>query len=151
MRQLDFRLGLLLVLLALAGCQRDSGAHSSARDILQTRFPGETTAGGGTSGEVMARADTAKTQGGTPGIPKGAGGNTGGAQTSQSTSAAGGASGSETARGQGSGGGTPSIPEGAGGTPSGTQMGGTTPGAAASKNAPQPEHAGPAGTAGQGK
>jgi hypothetical protein len=69
--------------LLLAGC----GDHASVErkdGILQTRLPGDVTSGGGTSGEVMARnqADGAVQPGpaGTPGIPKGAGGNVGGAE-----------------------------------------------------------------------
>jgi hypothetical protein len=51
---------------------------------MQTRFPGQVTAGGGTSGDVMARSGKAvdgNYAGGTPGIAGGAGGNTGGAAT----------------------------------------------------------------------
>lgn len=62
------------------------GEHrsSNAAGVAQTRFPGQITAGGGTSGEVMAR--TAQKQdgsyaGGTPGIAGGSGGNTAGAAT----------------------------------------------------------------------
>ena len=65
----------------LAGCDR---GHTDARDgVMQTKFPGQVTAGGLTSGQVMAR--TAKPQtdatyaGGTPGIAGGSGGTTGGA------------------------------------------------------------------------
>jgi hypothetical protein len=70
----------VLVLLAAAGCKRHG--DSAQR---QTKFPGMVTAGGGTSGQVMAAHGGAKTDatyaGGTPGIAGGKGGNTGGAET----------------------------------------------------------------------
>ncbi len=50
---------------------------------IQTKFPGQVTAGGGTSGQVMARSAKPETNaayaGGTPGIAGGAGGNNAGA------------------------------------------------------------------------
>lgn len=148
--------GLVLALLAgLGGC--NSADHEAATDgVRQTRFPGQVTAGGSTSGEVMARASQVSGGGrqvGTPGIPQGAGGNTGGARTPSATTAVGGAAGAETSRGQSLNGvaGTPSIPEGAGGNTSGAAMGGTTAGAAATKAAPTPEHSGTASAPGQGK
>jgi hypothetical protein len=53
--------------------------------IRKTAFPGMVTAGGGTSGEVIARSAKPVTDGsyagGTPGIAGGAGGNAGGAAT----------------------------------------------------------------------
>jgi hypothetical protein len=53
--------------------------------IRKTAFPGMVTAGGGTSGEVIARSAQPVTDGsyagGTPGIAGGAGGNAGGAST----------------------------------------------------------------------
>jgi hypothetical protein len=66
-----------------AGCTgRDTPSVSGVR---QTKFPGQVTAGGGTSGQVLARTDTRTTDatyaGGTPGIAGGSGGNTGGAAT----------------------------------------------------------------------
>jgi hypothetical protein len=72
---------LLAAALVLAGC---GGRHDASNDRMnQTGFPGMVTAGGHTSGEVMA-ANTpngAVNRGpaGTPGIPGGAEGNTGGA------------------------------------------------------------------------
>jgi hypothetical protein len=68
-------------LLALAaGCQRHA---DTVAGVIQTKFPGEVSAGGGTSGEVMARNKPPTTEGtyagGTPGIAGGAGGNTAGA------------------------------------------------------------------------
>ncbi|HJV83861.1 MAG TPA: hypothetical protein VJ698_00180 [Noviherbaspirillum sp.] len=104
---------------ALAGCDKNT---SSSAGASQTHFPGGVTSGGGTSGEVMARA------GGTTSAPAAAAPQAGG----------------ESKRGQatlpgGSVSGTPSIPEGAGGTTSGPAMGGTTPGAAGTKAAPTPQ------------
>jgi hypothetical protein len=68
--------------LALAACQR------AADEPQPTRFPGQISAGGGTSGSVMAAAkpmDKAMREAGTPGIPQGAGGNTAGAKLGGST------------------------------------------------------------------
>lgn len=66
------------LLLAATGC----GRHGDAAQE-QTRFPGMVTAGGGTSGQVMAANGGPKTDatyaGGTPGIAGGSGGNTAGA------------------------------------------------------------------------
>ncbi|ALK97868.1 hypothetical protein AB595_16115 [Massilia sp. WF1] len=68
------------LLLAAAACTR----HGD-QAMRETKFPGMVTAGGGTSGQVMARNDKRKTDatyaGGTPGIAGGAGGNTAGAGT----------------------------------------------------------------------
>lgn len=66
-----------------AGCSRaDKAADAGVR---KTNFPGQVTAGGGTSGEVLARnqkpVTDASYQGGTPGIAGGAGGTTGGTAT----------------------------------------------------------------------
>ena len=97
------------LLLGLAGCGR--GPSSAADGVRQTHFPGAVTAGGGTSGEVMARA--------VAGAKSGEGGR-GQAAPGGSVS------------------GTPGIPEGAGGTTSGPAMGATTQGAAGTKAAPQP-------------
>lgn len=72
------------LLLATLGCNRDHA--DAAAGVRQTRFPGEVTAGGGTSGQVLARNAKPTTDatyaGGTPGIAGGAGGTTGGAATS---------------------------------------------------------------------
>jgi hypothetical protein len=86
--------GLSIAMLAGgAGCgdtSRAAAESADKREIAnasgpkQTRFPGQVTAGGGTSGEVIARAGGAKSgayMGGTPGIPMGSGGNTGGPAT----------------------------------------------------------------------
>lgn len=65
----------------LAGCDR---GYTNAKDgVEQTKFPGQVTAGGLTSGQIIARTAKPETNatyaGGTPGIAGGAGGNTGGA------------------------------------------------------------------------
>jgi hypothetical protein len=74
------------LLIGMTGCgdrsQASAGAGSAG--VKQTGFPGQVTAGGGTSGEVIARAGQAKDAaytGGTPGIAGGSGGNTGGPAT----------------------------------------------------------------------
>lgn len=65
----------------LAGCDR--GYTSATAGIEQTKFPGQVTAGGLTSGQIMARSAKPETNaaysGGTPGIAGGSGGNTAGA------------------------------------------------------------------------
>lgn len=71
------------LLLAGAGCHRDN--TDAATGMRQTRFPGMVTAGGGTSGQILAKNAKPVTEGtysgGTPGIAGGAGGNSGGAAT----------------------------------------------------------------------
>ena len=68
------------LLLSAAGCKQ----HGD-NAMRETKFPGMVTAGGGTSGQVMAAHAGPKTDatyaGGTPGIAGGAGGNTSGAAT----------------------------------------------------------------------
>ncbi|WP_151636133.1 hypothetical protein [Noviherbaspirillum aerium] len=143
MRTRTSAIALLAMAAALAGCGRD-GPATADNGITQTKFPGQLSAGGGTSGEIMAQAaggTTAKTPSGTPGIPQGAGGNTGGAAMGNVGAAkADSNAGQEGVRGQAPGGtgvaGTPGIPEGSGGTTSGAEMGGTTSGSAATQNAP---------------
>lgn len=75
--------GALLLCLLMAACSDRDGAMRADAGVLKTGFPGQITAGGGTSGEVLAQ--TTKTDGsyagGTPGIAGGSGGNTGGAAT----------------------------------------------------------------------
>ena len=73
----------MVALLALAAC--DGGTpRPAAQEGQNTGFPGSVTAGGGTSGEVLARSKTATgvtpKEAGTPGIPQGAGGTVGGTQ-----------------------------------------------------------------------
>ena len=84
MKTLTFALGALTCAIScatLAGCDR---GHTDAKDgVMQTKFPGQVTAGGLTSGQVMARTSKPQTDatyaGGTPGIAGGSGGTTGGA------------------------------------------------------------------------
>jgi hypothetical protein len=72
------------MLALLAACSQ-GGASDSAAAVRNTAFPGQVTAGGGTSGEAMAAAAKKPTDGsyagGTPYIAGGSGGNTGGAGT----------------------------------------------------------------------
>lgn len=79
--------GLLAAMLLAAGCSRNTAPASNG--VIQTKFPGEVTSGGGTSGEVIARTAKPVTDatyaGGTPGIAGGAGGNTSGAETGGTT------------------------------------------------------------------
>jgi hypothetical protein len=76
--------GVLALVLSAAGC-KEHGDEA----MRETKFPGMVSAGGGTSGQVMARNGGPKTDatyaGGTPGIAGGAGGNTSGAGTGGST------------------------------------------------------------------
>jgi len=78
---------LAAMLLLAAGCNRNTAPASDG--VIQTKFPGQVTSGGGTSGEVIARAAKPVTDatyaGGTPGIAGGAGGNTSGAETGGTT------------------------------------------------------------------
>jgi len=74
-------MSLLAACTSLAGCDR--GHANPASGVIQTKYPGQVTAGGGTSGQVMARSAKPETNavyaGGTPHIAGGAGGNTAGA------------------------------------------------------------------------
>jgi hypothetical protein len=69
-----------VLVLSAAGCKQ----HGD-NAMRETKFPGMVSAGGGTSGQVMAAHTGPKTDatyaGGTPGIAGGAGGNTAGAAT----------------------------------------------------------------------
>jgi len=91
--------GALALVLSAAGCKQ----HGDEA-MRETKFPGMVSAGGGTSGQVMARNGGPKTDatyaGGTPGIAGGAGGNTSGAGTGGTTR--------ETGQGPSSGVSTPS-------------------------------------------
>lgn len=73
-------MAVLVLLAAATGC-RQHGDNA----LRKTKFPGIVTAGGGTSGQVMAAHANPKTNavyaGGTPGIAGGSGGNTAGAAT----------------------------------------------------------------------
>jgi hypothetical protein len=72
-----------LVLALLAGCGDKPTA--AAHGVIQTKYPGQVSAGGATSGQILtanARPETDATYaGGTPGIAGGAGGTTSGAET----------------------------------------------------------------------
>jgi hypothetical protein len=75
---------------SITGCTNRPDA-SSDTGVRQTHFPGEVTAGGGTSGEVMERSKKVASSGapsGTPGIPEGSEGNTSGAALGGTTSGA---------------------------------------------------------------
>jgi len=67
----------------LGGC--DGKTPAAANGVIQTKYPGQVSAGGATSGQILtrnARPETDATYaGGTPGIAGGAGGNTSGAET----------------------------------------------------------------------
>ena len=72
-----------VVAMFASACSRADKAADAG--IRKTGFPGMVTAGGGTSGEVIARSakpiSDGSYAGGTPGIAGGAGGNTGGTAT----------------------------------------------------------------------
>lgn len=76
--------------LLLHGCGQDEKGPQTG--IVQTGFPGQLSAGGSTSGAVMAQSSGGKTgsnmPAGTPGIPKGSEGNVGGAQSATAGAAA---------------------------------------------------------------
>lgn len=151
----QLHLSAALALLALAGgCgNRDLAATSATTGVRQTSFPGQITAGGGTSGAVMARTARPETDatyaGGTPGIAGGSGGTTGGAATAGTVVEAGQGPSSGTAPVTGAGGAVPAA------TPAGAAAPGATPGTApapaaapaAVPGATAPPSAAPAGTA----
>lgn len=76
-----------LLACTLAGCDR--GQAPAANGVIQTKYPGQVSAGGMTSGQIMARTARAETDatyaGGTPGTAGGSGGNTSGAETGGET------------------------------------------------------------------
>jgi hypothetical protein len=81
MKASTFTLGILAACIGLAGCDR---GHTNPKDgIVQTKFPGQVTAGGMTSGQIMAHSAKPETNavygGGSPFIAGGSGGNTAGA------------------------------------------------------------------------
>lgn len=85
------RAPVLLVLLCAAlaaGCDRGDRAQR-VDGIVQTRYPGQVSAGGATSGTILAQTSRPTTDavyaGGTPGIAGGSGGNTAGANVGGST------------------------------------------------------------------
>lgn len=131
------------MLLGLPGCDRRTQSDVGA---AQTKFPGQVSAGGGSSGEVLGRVGPTKDAtyaGGTPGIAGGSGGNTGGAATGGSVQESGrGPSQGVTAPGPGpQAGGTPGIPGGSGGTTGGTATAGTGQNAAQAAPAATPQDA----------
>ena len=73
----------VVIVVLATGCSREQ--QTADAGVRKTNFPGMVTAGGGTSGEVIARSQKPATDasyaGGTPGIAGGAGGNTGGTAT----------------------------------------------------------------------
>ncbi|SFD22393.1 hypothetical protein [Massilia yuzhufengensis] len=75
--------GGLAIVLALAGCDR--GGHPSVGGIVQTKYPGQVSAGGRTSGAIIAATAKPVTDatyaGGTPGHAGGSGGTSSGAET----------------------------------------------------------------------
>lgn len=78
----------LAALLALAAGCGDRQAPA-ANGIIQTKYPGQISAGGASSGAIMAQTRRPETDatyaGGTPGIAGGSGGNTSGAQIGGAT------------------------------------------------------------------
>lgn len=84
---------LLAAVLAVAGCEQGAGTAARSPLVRQTGLPGHVTAGGPTGGDVIARAASAAAkdmtaasrEAGTPGIPQGAGGNTGGTRLGGTT------------------------------------------------------------------
>ncbi|VXB92228.1 hypothetical protein [Massilia sp. 9I] len=75
--------GSILLAALASGCDR--GRHTSVGGIEQTKYPGQVSAGGRTSGAIIASTAKPVTDatyaGGTPGIAGGSGGNTSGAAT----------------------------------------------------------------------
>lgn len=76
-----------LLACTLAGCDR--GQAPAANGVIQTKYPGQVSSGGMTSGQIMARTARPETDatyaGGTPGIAGGSGGNTSGAEIGGAT------------------------------------------------------------------
>lgn len=78
---------LLLSAALSAGCER--GREQGVDGIVQTKYPGQVTAGGASSGTILATTSRPTTDavyaGGTPGLAGGSGGNTGGAKVGGSS------------------------------------------------------------------
>jgi len=112
----------------VAGCDR--GAAPAANGVLQTKYPGQVSAGGLASGQLMARTARDTTDaiyaGGTPGIAGGAGGNTSGAAIGGATR--------ETGQGPSSG---VTRPSGTGGLGTSMQAGDNEPAATAQSGGAQ--------------
>lgn len=118
-RQATAIVSLFFLVAAIAGCDRTVDESPEAR---QTVFPGQVSAGGGTSGEVMTKVGVLQPKAGVDSspilvvVPP----EVVAAPTAPSVAGTAGPKPS----------GTPGIPEGAGGNVSGPEMGGTTPAAA---------------------
>lgn len=78
---------LLLSVASVVGCDR--GREQAVDGVIQTKYPGQVSAGGATSGTILAQTSRPTTNavyaGGTPGIAGGSGGNTSGANIGGST------------------------------------------------------------------
>jgi hypothetical protein len=78
---------MVLATIPLAACDR--GQAPAANGVIQTKYPGQVSSGGMTSGQIMAHTARPETDatyaGGTPGIAGGSGGNTSGAETGGKT------------------------------------------------------------------
>lgn len=116
-----------MLLLAAAGCAKHGDTAQR-----QTKFPGMVSAGGGTSGQVMAANGGPKTDatyaGGTPGIAGGSGGNTSGAATGGTVT--------ESGKGPTSGVSNPGAASMPGGGPAQQPSGENTPPPSAPRDAP---------------
>ena len=114
----------------LAGCGDKPTAASHG--VIQTKYPGQVSSGGGTSGQILtanARPETDATYaGGTPGIAGGSGGNTSGAAMGGTVQ--------ESGQGPSSGATTPSSAGRPGATPQPGDHGGATPPSPHRENAP---------------
>ena len=128
--------GLTLALLAGCGDKPTAASHG----VIQTRYPGQVSAGGATSGQILtanARPETDATYaGGTPGIAGGSGGNTSGAAMGGTVQ--------ESGQGPSSGAATPSSAGRPGSELQSGDTGGATP------PSPQREHAPASNAAAQG-
>ena len=123
-----------IALLVLAGCGQSN--KQATPETKQTDFPGQITAGGLTSGEVMAKNGTLKAKPDAMGSPvpvttKAS------AESAVPTPQQQPQGGGNPAAAQANPEGTPGIPEGSGGTVGGTQLGGTTAPAAATELPPK--------------
>ena len=114
----------------LAGCGDKPTAASHG--VIQTKYPGQVSSGGGTSGQILtanARPETDATYaGGTPGIAGGSGGNTSGAAMGGTVQ--------ESGQGPSSGATTPSSAGRPGAAPQPGDHGSATPPSPHRENAP---------------
>ncbi len=80
---------ILIATLAMLASGCDRGRTESVGGIVQTKYPGQVSAGGATSGTIIAQTPKPVTDatyaGGTPGIAGGSGGNTSGAEVGGAT------------------------------------------------------------------